>query len=108
MRKEFEKEILNIIDEKIQDEELKKDLKKDLVKHLLALELVEHSWLQKNWRPLIMVSFAGMIVYNYIFSFIFGFTPVEIPNEVFQVIKVGLGFYVTGRTVEKIMALKGK
>jgi len=108
MKKEFEKEILNIIDEKIQDEELKKDLKKDLVKHLLALELVEHSWLQKNWRPLVMISFAGMIVYNYVFSSIFGFTPMEIPNEVFQVIKIGLGFYVTGRTVEKIMALKGK
>ena len=49
-----------------------------------------------------------MIIYNYVFSSIFGFNPVEIPKEVFQVIKIGLGFYVTGRTIEKIMALKGK
>ena len=108
MNENFIKEISDIIDKKIQNEDLRKSLKEDLIKHFFALRLVEHSWLQKNWRPLVIVSFAGMIIYNYVFSSIFGFNPVEIPKEVFQVIKIGLGFYVTGRTVEKIMALKGK
>jgi len=102
----FLNNILEIIDNEIQDETLKKKLKEAIIKHDSTLRLVEHSWLQKNWRPLIMMMLAGMIVCNYTLAPILGFTPIALPEEIFQLMKIGLGVYITGRTIEKIVALK--
>jgi len=116
--KDFVREISEVIDSEVQDETLRERLKEAIrlrlygegsgfIKYGLALRLVEHSWLQKNWRPLVMVMLAGMVVCNYMLVPMLGFTPIVLPKEVFQLMKIGLGVYITGRTVEKIMALKG-
>lgn len=59
------------------------------------------SWLQRNWRPLMMLWFGGLIG-----GYWFGYTPENLSEEailsLFGLIKLGLGGYVLGRSAEKI------
>ena len=58
--------------------------------------------LQRNWRPLLMIIFAGLIVAHW-----FGFTAPNIPesvqNSLLNIVLVGMGGYIVGRSGEKIM-----
>jgi len=58
------------------------------------------SWIQRSWRPLTMLTFVALIVARWL-----GFTAPGITTEVelalFEIIKIGLGGYVVGRSVEK-------
>jgi hypothetical protein len=59
------------------------------------------------WRPVMMLSFGAIVVYNMAIAPIFGLTPVNaettsLPTELWAVIKLGLGGYVVGRSGEKI------
>ena len=58
--------------------------------------------LQRNWRPLLMLVFAGLIVAHW-----FGFTAPNIPesvqNSLLNIVLVGMGGYIVGRSGEKIM-----
>lgn len=59
------------------------------------------SFLQRNWRPGLMVFFAGLIG-----GYWFGFTPENLSEEsiqdLFELVKLGIGGYVVGRSAEKI------
>ena len=61
------------------------------------------SWLQRNWRPLVMLWFAGLVGAHWL-----GFTPPNLPEAqvlaLLGIVKVGLGGYVVGRSVEKAVA----
>jgi hypothetical protein len=58
------------------------------------------SWLSSSWRPITMLIFLAMVV-----SWWFGYTPPNVTEtlvlELFGLIKIGLGGYVIGRSVEK-------
>lgn len=68
---------------------------------VLIAELKGESWLQRNWRPLIMIDFAGLITAHWL-----GFTVPNISEVVllnlFDILQVGIGGYVIGRSGEKI------
>ena len=72
------------------------------------------SWLQRNWRPLIMLMFGGIILNNYIlYPYLSLFTDktvsLPIPEDMWELIKIGLGGYVLARSAEKgIKAWKGR
>ncbi len=57
------------------------------------------NWLQRTWRPLLMLTFAGIIVSKW-----FGLTDANISQELelklLDIIYLGLGGYVIGRSVE--------
>lgn len=59
-------------------------------------------WLQKNWRPLMMVWFAVLLGMYW-----FGITPPNITqetlNQLFTLIQIGIGGYIVGRSAEKII-----
>lgn len=59
------------------------------------------SWLQRNWRPIMMLFFGGLIG-----GYWFGFTPENLSEgsilAMFELVKLGLGGYVIGRSAEKI------
>ena len=59
-------------------------------------------WLQRNWRPLLMLTFAGLVVAHW-----FGYTAPNIPesvqNSLLNIVLVGMGGYIVGRSGEKIM-----
>ena len=58
--------------------------------------------LQRSWRPLLMLTFAGLIVARW-----FGYTAPNISEaemlELWAIVKLGLGGYVIGRSAEKIV-----
>lgn len=58
------------------------------------------NWLQRSWRPLMMLTFTGLIVARW-----FGFSaPNLAPDEYLElwgIVKLGIGGYVIGRSVEK-------
>ena len=61
----------------------------------IVLAEAQGSWLQRNWRPLFMVVFAGLVVAHW-----FGSTASNIPesvqNSLPNIVMVGVGGYVNG------------
>lgn len=86
----------------------------DAQKSILEKELTQGSWLSKNWRPILMLVFTLMIVFNFLlvpgielfrtmFDFNFWIPQVqEIPAKVWTLLQIGLGGYILGRSGEKI------
>ena len=68
---------------------------------IVSDEAKGESWLQRNWRPLTMMTFVGLVVAKWL-----GFTAPGVSEaielELMTLIQIGLGGYVGGRTVEKV------
>ena len=60
------------------------------------------SWMQRNWRPLVMLSFAVIVVYSKFFAPAFGLPNTELENSFWNLLELGIGGYVVGRSVEKV------
>lgn len=65
------------------------------------------SWLQRNWRPILMLSIVAIVVNNYIIypylsMFTENVTMLELPKQLWNLMLVGVGGYVAGRSGEKI------
>lgn len=71
---------------------------------VVVAEANGHSWLQRNWRPILMLFFAviiGTIVWTG--GFVNGHQlDQSFTLEILSIIKLGLGGYVVGRSAEKI------
>lgn len=63
---------------------------------------VKGTWLQRSWRPILMLSFGFIIVYQYFIGPVFGLTQVNLPEGFWLLLELGVGGYVIGRSVEKI------
>ena len=61
---------------------------------IIVAEATANSWLTRTWRPITMLTFVALVVWSM-------FTGMEIPDDLWFVIKLGLGGYVGGRSVEK-------
>ena len=55
------------------------------------------SWLQRSWRPIMMLSFLVLIILEAT-----GALKMPLPEDMWLVIKVGLSGYIGGRSLEKI------
>ncbi|MHC4640109.1 MAG: 3TM-type holin [Planctomycetota bacterium] len=81
---------------------------------IIMAEATGASWLQRNWRPLLMLIFMVIITNNYIFFpyaslFTDKVTVLELPDFMWQILKIGVGGYIVGRSGEKIVNMwKGK
>tara|TARA_R100001244_G_scaffold131360_1_gene104510 strand:+ start:178 stop:561 length:384 start_codon:yes stop_codon:yes gene_type:complete len=65
------------------------------------------NWLQRSWRPMLMILFGLIIANNYVivpYVLAFGlFVPsLDIPPGMWALLNVGVGGYVVGRSAEKI------
>lgn len=71
---------------------------------VIVSETTGHSWLQRNWRPILMLFFAviiGTVVWTG--GYVNGHQlDHDFVIEILSIIKLGLGGYVVGRTAEKI------
>lgn len=69
---------------------------------IINAEASGESWLQRNWRPLLMLWFAALVGAHWL-----GFTPANLSDDVvvqlLGIVKVGIGGYVLGRSGEKII-----
>jgi hypothetical protein len=68
---------------------------------VIRTEAQGESWLQRNWRPLTMMVFVGLIVGKWL-----GYTAPGVSEalelRLLGLIEIGLGGYVIGRSVEKV------
>ena len=78
------------------------------VKTVLAEEQGK-SWLQRNWRPILALTFVFIIANNYIIApyiqVLFGakFTVfLPIPDNMWDLLKLSLSGYIVGRSAEKV------
>lgn len=68
---------------------------------VIAAEARGESWLQRNWRPMLMCLFGVIVANNFIVVPLFGTPVAEIPPDMWDLLKLGVGGYVVGRSVEK-------
>lgn len=106
-----------VVDRAVPDANAAADLKAQVMAALLAnaerelsgaVEIIRaeaggESWLQRNWRPILMLTFAALIVARWL--------GLSAPNldaalemKLFEIVQLGLGGYVIGRSAEKIAA----
>lgn len=59
------------------------------------------NWLQRSWRPLMMLFFAGLVGARW-----FGYSAPNMSEaevlELWSIVKLGIGGYTIGRSVEKV------
>ena len=65
--------------------------------NIIVAEATANSWLTRTWRPITMLTFVALVVWSQ-------FTGMVIPPDLWFVIKIGLGGYLGGRSVEKSVA----
>ena len=76
--------------------------------NIILAEANGKSWLQRNWRPVLMISIVAIIVNNYIlfpYLSLFGVKVISLnlPDKLYTLMEIGVGGYVVGRSGEKIM-----
>lgn len=65
---------------------------------IVNAEATGQSWLQRNWRPITMLTFLLMVVCD-----VFGLLTFRLPPQAWTLLQIGLGGYVVGRSAEKIV-----
>lgn len=111
-----------VLDKFVQDKDLAQKLKAEMTIAAMNGELKEleaqvsiitteaqGNWLQRSWRPLTMVWFSILLGMYW-----FGFAPdylIDNPatvDQLFGLLKLGIGGYVLGRSVEKSVEVYSK
>lgn len=70
--------------------------------NIIQTEAASSHWLAANWRPLMMLTFGALIVARW-----FGWAAPNLSEaeylKLWDIVNLGLGGYVIGRSVEKIV-----
>jgi hypothetical protein len=70
---------------------------------IVKAEAKGDSWLQRNWRPLLMLSFTLILVNNFIIlPYVPEAQPLEFPAGFWSLLTIGVGGYVGLRSWEKV------
>ena len=99
-----------VIPDKAAKEKAQMELNKALVTHsadienaaasVVVAEAKGEGWLQRNWRPLTMISFLVLL-----FMYWFGIHPENLSDQVimklFDLLQIGIGGYIISRGAEK-------
>ncbi|HBJ76264.1 MAG TPA: hypothetical protein DDY86_12495 [Syntrophaceae bacterium] len=87
---------------------------RELQAKVLIAEIAGQSWLQQNWRPILMLTIVAIVANNYIFvpyMQLFGLHAIilDLPEKLWNLMTLGVGGYIAGRTGEKMISTwKGK
>lgn len=118
--------ILGIVDKAVPDKDLAEKLRNEmqaavlqgdyslLEKELevrakaLVSEIQGESWLQRNWRPILMLTIVAIVANNYIlYPYLSLFTSkavvLALPDALWNLMQIGVGGYIVGRTGEKMI-----
>lgn len=70
--------------------------------NIVNAEASSQHWLAANWRPILMLTFGGLIVARW-----FGWAAPNLSEaeylKLWSIVELGIGGYVIGRSVEKIV-----
>ena len=74
--------------------------------NVIVAEAKSEHWITSAWRPITMLVFVAIVANNYILypyiSLFWHSAPIlDIPPQLWDLLKIGIGGYVVGRTVEK-------
>ena len=112
-------QVLGVIDQAVEDKDQAAKLKQEFQRafmdrdfsyvekeiaaraEIIVAEARGASFLQRNWRPILMLTFTYIIAHNYIVSPMFSLPRLEIPPDMWELLKLGMGGYIIGRSVEK-------
>jgi hypothetical protein len=80
---------------------------------VIEAEMRGENWLQRNWRPLVAVCFAFIVVFYGLLTPIavgwFGWPPIRVGDQllewIMQAVMVCLGGYIGGRSLEKVVQM---
>ncbi|GJM12780.1 MAG: hypothetical protein DHS20C12_11830 [Pseudohongiella sp.] len=64
---------------------------------IITAEAAGKSWIQRSWRPITMLTFLVLVVCDS-----FGLLAFRLSPDAWDLLKIGLGGYVVGRSAEKI------
>ena len=118
--------IIGVVDKAIPDKDLAEKLKSELQSQMLNLdysavekeiearakiivaEAQGESWLQRNWRPILMLTIVTIVANNYLIfpylSAMFGIgMKLDLPDALWNLMTLGVGGYIAGRSGEKII-----
>ena len=70
----------------------------ELRTRVITAEANGQSFLQRNWRPITMLTFLVLIVAD-----TFGWTTFRLAPDAWELLKMGIGGYVLGRSGEKML-----
>jgi hypothetical protein len=73
---------------------------------LILGEIQGGSWLQRNWRPILMIVIVAIVANNYLlFPYLSLFTDkvvvLDLPEKLYNLMTIGVGGYIVGRSAEK-------
>ncbi|MFZ5653179.1 MAG: 3TM-type holin [Pseudomonadota bacterium] len=81
---------------------------------IITAEAQGASWLQRNWRPILMLTIVAIVANNYLvapyINALFGAAtaPVlDLPDRLWDLMTIGVGGYVAGRSAEKVATVLG-
>lgn len=66
---------------------------------IVTEEAKGQSWLQRNWRPITMLTFLVLVCAD-----AFGLLAFRLSEQAWTLLQLGLGGYVVGRTAEKVVS----
>lgn len=94
-------------------EDIKKEINATIMNHLnefvnaekeIILAEAKGNWLQRSWRPIVMLAYSSIVIIG-----IFTEIPILKNDSPFwDILQLGLGGYVIGRSAEKITTTIGK
>ena len=117
---DFLKSAFDLIDDMHTSEEEKMEIKAKLKamadaqemniinaqRDIIVAEAKSESWIAQSWRPLTMLTFTFIVANNYIiypYLNLFFDTGImlSLPEALWDLLKIGLGGYIVGRSAEK-------
>lgn len=109
------KEVGNVIDKLFTTDEERLKAKNEIFKVLqeqqlelqkLQTEIIvteaKGNWLQRSWRPILMLAFGFIVIYVKFIAPVFSLAIPDLENEFWNLLQLGIGGYVVGRSVEKV------
>ena len=95
-------------EEKLQAENVIKKIlaEKELELQKMQTEIIvteaKGNWLQRSWRPILMLAFGFIVIYVKFIGPLFDLRIPKLEMEFWELLKIGIGGYVVGRSAEKI------
>lgn len=75
---------------------------------IIVAEAQGQSWMQRNWRPILMLVIVSIVANNYlVYPYLSLFTEkalvLELPDMLWSLMQIGVGGYIVTRSAEKII-----
>lgn len=105
-----------VLPDTVEKDKVKAELQAQMLQHsseiekaaasVVVAEAKGESWLQRNWRPVTMMSFVVIIINNYILvpwlqTLGLPAVSLDIPPDMWSLLQIGIGGYIVSRGAEK-------